>query len=68
MAARPAKVTQAEVARAVKGALEAGFPVGCVEVNPRTGAIRFYREGTGSPGPDQLETGGRNSCDDVFGL
>jgi len=41
-----ARVTQAEVARAIRGAVQAGFEIGAVEVRP-DGAIRIL------PKPDE---------------
>ena len=70
MTARPANVTQAEVVRTIKGALEAGLRIGRLEVNPRTGAINVFPEGSAgaSTGPAAAEAGGRSSCDDAFGM
>lgn len=67
MATRPAKVTQAEVTRALKGALDAGFQVGRVDVDARRGVVSIFPAGVdAAPAVTQME--GRNSCDDAFGL
>ena len=52
---RPAKVTQIEISRTLRGAAEAGFVIGAYTVNHDTGEITVYREGqilAKSNGPD----------------
>lgn len=52
---RPAKVTQTEISRTLRGAAEAGFVIGAYTVNHDTGEITVYREGqipAKSNGPD----------------
>ena len=52
---RPAKVTQTEISRTLRGATEAGFVIGAYTVNHDTGEITVYREGqipAKSNGPD----------------
>lgn len=54
----PARVTQAQIKRAVKGALEAGLPVGCVEVTA-DGTIRLL--------PDAPKQTVKSAVDNWFG-
>lgn len=54
----PARVTQAQIKRAVKGALDAGLPVGCVEVTA-DGTIRLLPS---APKPDV-----KSEVDEWFG-
>ncbi len=70
MPARPARLTQTEVTRVVRGVEAGGIPVACVEVNPLTGAVRCYREGAAPvafplPGLDEDEAVRR--CREAFG-
>lgn len=48
MAYRPALFTQADIKRAVKGALDAGLPVGAFEID-RTGKIVVRAADNGQP-------------------
>lgn len=58
-----AAFTEADVRRAVRGAIIAGFNLGAVEVL-RDGTIRLLPAGTDSaPNADEE----RNSCDGLFG-
>lgn len=45
MANRPAPYTQADVTRAVKGAVAAGVVVGRIEFDLKSGRIAVYSEG-----------------------
>lgn len=54
--------TQAQIRRAVKGALDAGFQIGAVEVT-QSGTIRILPPGAI---PVQREAGS-NTCDNLFG-
>lgn len=57
---RPATVKQADITRAVKGAVKAGFAVGRIEVDQITGKVTIYPEGAG--GQDKP-----NEWDEVLG-
>jgi len=45
MPRRPAKITQTEIARTIKAAVEAGFEVGGFSVNHQTGEVTLYPKG-----------------------
>jgi hypothetical protein len=47
---RPATVKQADITRAVKGAVKAGFAVGRIEVDQATGKIVIWPESAGGQG------------------
>ncbi len=42
---RPATVKQIDITRAVKGAVNAGFAVGKIEIDQITGKVTIYPEG-----------------------
>ena len=58
MAARPARVSQAEIKRTLQAALAAGMRIGRVEVDHATGRVVVIPEGalpgTSGPDPDEL--------------
>lgn len=55
--------TEADVRRAVKGAMIAGLTVGAVEVR-KDGTIRILPAGSEAPNPPAEEG---NTCDGLFG-
>lgn len=57
MANRPAKVTETEVTRAIKGVVKAGIEVGEVRVNAVTGEVTILTKGTahGSQGAASID-------------
>lgn len=59
MANRPARVTEVEVKRTVKGAMAAGIPVGRIEVDHASGKVTIFPLGAEpdagiGPNPDEL--------------
>lgn len=56
---RPAQITQTEISRTVKGAVDAGVIVGRIEVDHRTGKVIVWP--VGSVAPD-----GGNPCDELL--
>ncbi|WP_297778971.1 hypothetical protein [uncultured Roseovarius sp.] len=55
---RPATVKQIDITRAVKGAVNAGFAVGKIEIDQIRGKVTIYPEGAAAqaagPDPDEL--------------
>ncbi len=59
MANRPAKVTEIEIKRALKGTMAAGIPVGRIEVDTASGKVTVFPLGAApsdgiGPDPDEL--------------
>ncbi len=53
---RPATVKQIDITRAVKGAVNAGFAVGKIEIDQITGKVTIYPEGyTGQAAPNEWD-------------
>lgn len=60
MTRRPAQVTQAEISRTLKGAMDAGFAIGRIEVDHRTGKVIVWPAGA-------QNSSGANPCDELLG-
>ncbi len=54
MANRPAKVTQSEISRTLKGAEDSGMVVGWFEVDHRLGKVTVYAAGSAPNGTDDI--------------
>lgn len=53
---RPATVKQIDITRAVKGAVNAGFAVGKIEIDQIAGKVTIYPEGfTGQGAPNEWD-------------
>lgn len=53
---RPATVKQIDITRAVKGAVNAGFAVGKIEIDQIAGKVTIYPEGfTGQAAPNEWD-------------
>lgn len=59
MSNRAAQVTQTEIKRTVKGALEAGVAIGRIEVDHRTGRVIVWPAGA-------VKVEGANPCDELL--
>lgn len=59
MSNRPAKITQTEISRTLKGAADAGVVVGRIEVDHRTGKVIVWPAGS-------VQSDGANPCDELL--
>jgi hypothetical protein len=54
MSNRPAKVTQSEISRTLKGPTDAGVSIGRFEVDHRKGIVVVYPSGEAVNGSDEI--------------